>query len=73
VSEYQYCACYAKNFERLKKRDVVVHTYNPSYWEAEIERIVIEGQSRQKVCKTPSQPKTRYGGVSLSYRTNEGG
>jgi hypothetical protein len=26
-------------------------------WEAKIERIVVPGQPRQKVCKTPSQQK----------------
>jgi hypothetical protein len=36
-------------------------------WEAEIQRIAIQGQPRQKVWETPSQPKNaRHGGIRLS-------
>jgi hypothetical protein len=37
-------------------------------WEVEIGRIMIQGQPRQKVSKTPSQPMTGYGGTCLSFQ-----
>jgi hypothetical protein len=35
---------------------VVTHTCNPSYLEVEMGKIMIQGQPRQKLSKTPSQP-----------------
>jgi hypothetical protein len=35
-------------------------------WGAEVGRIMVPGQSSQKVCKTPSQPIARRGGIHLS-------
>jgi hypothetical protein len=37
-------------------------------WEVEIGRIVVQGQPRQKVCKTPSQQMAGFGGTCLSFQ-----
>jgi hypothetical protein len=35
-------------------------------WETEIRKITVQGQPRQKVCKTPSQPIAGNDGACLS-------
>jgi hypothetical protein len=37
-------------------------------WESEIENIVAQGQPRQIVYDTPSQPIARYSGECLSFQ-----
>jgi hypothetical protein len=41
-------------------------------WEAEIRRIMVPGQPRQKVCKTPSQQKKAAHGARTCH-TSYGG
>jgi hypothetical protein len=38
---------------RISKLSIMVHIFNPSYLEAKIRRIMIRGQSGQKVSETP--------------------
>jgi hypothetical protein len=45
---------------------MVAYPVRPAPWEAEIGRISIQGQPRQGVCKTPSQPIAGHGSVHLS-------
>jgi hypothetical protein len=40
----------------MKNEKRRAHTYNPTTWEAEIGRIVVQGQTRQKVNEIPSEP-----------------
>jgi predicted PolB exonuclease-like 3'-5' exonuclease len=38
-------------------------------WEAEIEEFTVPGESREKVCETPSQwQKAGHGGAHLSFQ-----
>jgi hypothetical protein len=41
-------------------------------WEAEIRRIVVQGQHRQGIHQTPSQPITGHSGMHLSEGCAEG-
>jgi hypothetical protein len=45
--------------------DTMVHTCNPTL-EEETSRIMVQGQPRQKVQETPSEPRARHGGTHLS-------
>jgi hypothetical protein len=39
---------------------MIVHDYNRSYLDGRARRIMVQGQPRQKVSKTPSQPTSRH-------------
>jgi hypothetical protein len=54
----QYCK---KKKERKKRESgaVVAHTYDPSYWEAESQRIMIQGQARANSSGDPISKITR--------------
>jgi hypothetical protein len=43
---------------------IVTHSYDPKYLGGEIERMMVQGQPKQKVSETPSQP-SGYGGSHL--------
>jgi hypothetical protein len=43
-------------YKKILQPSVVAHTCDPSAWEAEIMRIMVRGEPRQKVSKTLSQP-----------------
>jgi hypothetical protein len=38
-------------------------------WEAEIGRIIVQGQPRQKVCKTPFKPIAGHSSIHLSFQS----
>jgi hypothetical protein len=39
---------------------------SPATLEAEIRRMEIQGQSKEKVSETPTQPRSKHGGTCLS-------
>jgi hypothetical protein len=54
--------------KRRRDSDSIVHTCNPSFREAKIGRIVIQGWPGQRVSKTPSQPTVVCSGMCSSFQ-----
>jgi hypothetical protein len=52
--------------EIVWRLNMVAQTYNRSYSGRQIRKMVAQGQHRQKVQETPSQPMAGYGGTQLS-------
>jgi hypothetical protein len=55
----------------LKARHQWVTSLILATWEAEMERIEVGGQPRQKVLETPSQPMARHSGIHLSSQVTD--
>jgi hypothetical protein len=53
-------------YSRIFLPGVMVQSCNPSYWEAEIRRIMAQGQPKKKFMRPPSQPMTGHNGLYLS-------
>jgi hypothetical protein len=58
----------ATTTKKLRSWALVTHTYNPSYLEAEIRRIMVQGQpgKKTKSMRPPSQPIARHDSTCLS-------